>query len=214
MMLTLTVRADAQDLRLNIIDGLVTLHARNVPLTDVLRRWAEVGGVSMLEQDPPVKIDITLDLVGVPERTAIDILLREASGYILVARSSRSAGLSSFQRLLVLGSSSPLPPDPSPLTQRFVGDANNPDLATVVAPQGGGLDEPPTQGVVPNVPVFAGGVSTPPVHPFGITATSERPGQVGPAPEAPPVRQLTSEEILRQREQQQNSTGISSGRPR
>lgn len=77
--------AQGQDLQLHLQNGFVTLKARNVALADVLRRWADVGGVSIVQRGRPFDALVTLDLTDVPERTAVDILLRGSSGYLLIA---------------------------------------------------------------------------------------------------------------------------------
>ena len=50
---------------------------------------------------------ITLELVDVPEKEALDILLRTAAGYIAAPRPANMAGASQFDRVIVLATSRP-----------------------------------------------------------------------------------------------------------
>src|SRR5258705_13992364 len=79
------VRAQ-QPLRLQIGEGRVTLHAQNVPIRTILAEWARLGGATVINGDRVAGAPLTLDLEGVPEREALDIVLRGVSGYMLAAR--------------------------------------------------------------------------------------------------------------------------------
>ena len=46
------VRADAQQMTLNIQNGLVTMDAQNVSIRQILAEWARVGGSKIVNGDP------------------------------------------------------------------------------------------------------------------------------------------------------------------
>jgi hypothetical protein len=100
------VTAAAQSLSLDIKDGLVTLDARDVSLRQILQRWAEIGGVILINGDKVAPTPVTLQLSNVTERAALDTLLRPVSGYILGGRAG-GAGVG-IDRIMILPTSSVL----------------------------------------------------------------------------------------------------------
>ena len=102
--------AEAQKLTLTMRDGLVTLDATDVPLRQVLDEWARIGDVTIVNADKVIGTTVTLMMPDVPERRALDALLRGVSGYMLTARPTGSAGLSAYDRILILPTSSVPPP--------------------------------------------------------------------------------------------------------
>ncbi|MGE0813003.1 MAG: hypothetical protein AB7O28_25920 [Vicinamibacterales bacterium] len=101
--------ASAQQLVLDIKDGLVTMQATNVPVRQVLAEWGRVGGTRIVGAERLAGPPLTLQFEGVPEAKALDIVLRSAAGYVAAPRSasSASAGRSAYDRILVLASSTP-----------------------------------------------------------------------------------------------------------
>ncbi len=99
--------ASAQQLSLDIRDGLVTLQATNVPVRQVLAEWARVGGTRVVGGDRVTGAPLTLSLEGVPEAKALDIVLRGAAGYVAAARSVPGSGRSAYDRIMVLATSTP-----------------------------------------------------------------------------------------------------------
>src|SRR5215216_4597122 len=79
----LPVGASAQQMKLEIQDGRVTLDAQNVPARQILSEWARIGGARILNGEKVVGTPLTLQLKSVPERQALDIILRGVSGYML-----------------------------------------------------------------------------------------------------------------------------------
>lgn len=107
-------RADAQQLKLEIQDGRVTLDAQNVPARQILAEWARIGGAKIVNAEKITGAPLTLQLQGTPERQALDIVLRGVSGYMLAARQT-GTGVSEFDRILILPTSSaPRASGPSP----------------------------------------------------------------------------------------------------
>jgi hypothetical protein len=103
-----TSDAMAQTLALDIKEGRVTLDAQNVSVRQILDRWAEVGGVTILNADKVSTKPVTLLLTGVPEREALDTLLRGVSGYILGARQQPGAAGTLIDRIVLVTSTPPL----------------------------------------------------------------------------------------------------------
>jgi hypothetical protein len=92
-------------LRLQISDGLVTLHADNVPVRTILAEWSRLGGAQIIGGDRVTGTPLTLELERVPERQALDIVLRGVSGYMLAAREAGAAGASMYDRIMILPTS-------------------------------------------------------------------------------------------------------------
>lgn len=104
--LLLAVPAWGQQLSLDIRDGLVTLHASNVPARQILAEWGRIGGTRIVGAERVVGAPLTLSLDGVPEAKALDIVLRGAAGYMAAARAVAGSGRSRYDRIMVLASSS------------------------------------------------------------------------------------------------------------
>jgi hypothetical protein len=100
-------------LRLQISDGRVTLHAENVPVRTILAEWARVGGTTILNGDRVAGAPLTLELEGVPERRALDIVLRSVSGYVVAAREPGKPGASLYDRIMILPTSVAPPSAPA-----------------------------------------------------------------------------------------------------
>jgi hypothetical protein len=97
--------AHAQQLNLKISDGRVTLEANNVPAKMILAEWARVGGTNVVGADKITGAPLTLKLVDMPERQALDIILRNVAGFIAAPRRTANSGASSYDRILVMATS-------------------------------------------------------------------------------------------------------------
>jgi hypothetical protein len=100
------LRVDAQQMTLQIQDGLVTLDAQNVQVRQILAEWARIGGARIVNGDKVAGGPVTLQLNAIPERQALDTILRGVSGYMLASRQAGSVGASAFDRILILPTSS------------------------------------------------------------------------------------------------------------
>jgi hypothetical protein len=98
-------RADAQNLKLEIHEGRVNLQAQNVPVRQILAEWARLGGTKIVNGEKVAGAPLTLQIDNMPERQALDIILRGVSGYMLAAR-QEGAGVSAFDRIMILPTSS------------------------------------------------------------------------------------------------------------
>lgn len=98
--------ARAQQLSLQIQDGRVTLDASGVPARQILAEWARVGGTKVVGADKITSAPLTLKLVGMPERQALDIILGNVAGFMAAERQASAApGASTYDRILILATS-------------------------------------------------------------------------------------------------------------
>jgi hypothetical protein len=199
--------ASAQVLSLEFHDGRIRLTAENVPVSRILDEWARRGGTKIVNGERVPGAPVTLQLTDVPERQALEIVLRSAAGYMVLARDTITPGASAFDKILVLPTTSrapaaaaPPPPQPAPPPPQF---QNRPDPDV-------DLDEPaenpqgPPPGAFPRgrVPANAPPNAPPPTadeepaqndtpapapgNPFGVVPGGARPGTIN----APPPRNV------------------------
>jgi hypothetical protein len=104
-----------QPVALQFEQGRVTLVARNAPVRTILGEWARLGGATIVNGDQIAGAPVTLELTAVPEREAIAIILRDVAGYMLAPRPVGAAGVSAFNRIVILPTSTaPRTPQPAP----------------------------------------------------------------------------------------------------
>ena len=104
-----------QPVSLQFQGGLVTLRAQNAPVRAILAEWARLGGATIVNGERVVGPPVTLELTGVPERQALDIVLRNVAGYMLAPRRAGASGPSAFDRVMILPTSAaPRNPAPAP----------------------------------------------------------------------------------------------------
>lgn len=94
--------AAAQELSLEFREGLVRLTANNVPASRILDEWTRLGGTRIVNAERVPGAPLTLQLIDVPERQALDTVLRGAAGYMVAARETPVAGASAFDTIFVL----------------------------------------------------------------------------------------------------------------
>lgn len=99
--------AVAGELSVKIANGRATVIAKDVPVRQILAEWARVGDTKVVNGEKVTGGPVTIELVDVPEKEALDILLRSAAGYITAPRPANVAGASQFDRVLVLATSRP-----------------------------------------------------------------------------------------------------------
>jgi hypothetical protein len=108
------------DVRLTINNGRVTLSAQNATVGQILAEWARVGRTKIVNAERIAGGPLTLELANVPEREALQVLLRSVSGYVAAPRAETIANASQFDRILVMPTSSPArPPAPGPAGPTF-----------------------------------------------------------------------------------------------
>jgi hypothetical protein len=116
-----------QSIKLEFKDGRVSLNAQNAPLRAILSEWARLGGSTIVNGDRVAGAPVTLELVAVPERQALDTLLRSVAAYMLAPRRVGSVGASTFDRILILPTSV-APRNPQPVAAAPPGGAPRPLL--------------------------------------------------------------------------------------
>jgi hypothetical protein len=149
-----------QSIKLQFNGGQVTLSAQNAPVRVILAEWARLGGATIVNGDRVAGAPVTLELTGVPERQALDIVLRSVAGYMLAPRRAGSSGASDFDRILILPTSvAPRNPPPAvaaggprPVVPRPAIIARQPETGVEVPIDTGQNDINPVGGQDP--PVF------------------------------------------------------------
>jgi hypothetical protein len=128
--LAMALPAEAQ-LKLQISNGRVTLDAVNVPARQILAEWARIGGTRIVGGDKVTGSPLTLKLVDMPEKQALDIILRNVAGFMAAPRlASATPGASTYDRILIMATSSAPAPAPNA--------------------RAGGPQQPPGYGNMPN----------------------------------------------------------------
>jgi len=160
--------AAAGELSVKIANGRATIIAKDVPIRQILAEWARVGETKVVNGEKIPGGPVTLELVDVPEKEALDTLLRTAAGYIAAPRPANLVGASQFDRVIVLATSRPpaatsvnpqpfragigqMPPPPQPPPDDDDGEPGDQGVPPpVMGPNG------PMQGfpAVPNVPAI------------------------------------------------------------
>jgi hypothetical protein len=102
-----------QGVTLQFNAGQVSLSAQNAPIRAILAEWARLGNVTIVNADRVAGPPVTLELTGVSERQALDVVLRSVAGYIVAPRPAGSAGSSAFDRIMILPTSA-APRNPAP----------------------------------------------------------------------------------------------------
>ncbi len=181
-------------LRLQISAGRVTLHAQNVPVRTILAEWARLGGARIVNGDRIAGSPLTLDLEGVSERQALDIILRGVSGYVLAARAPGvSNGASMYDRIMILPTSV-APRNPTPTAAAPIFSAAPGGIVRPIAPrqaaedQDGnedgdqGNDGVPLARPLPRPPVSGLPVGASVLPPITVAPDSDPPQPRTPAP--------------------------------
>jgi hypothetical protein len=184
----ITVPAVAGDLKLTIENGRVTIVAQDVPLAQILQEWARLGNTKIVNAEKIVGTTVTLELVNVPERQALDTLLRSTAGYLAAPRPAGVMGASVYDRIMILPTSRPPaavaaaapPPAFQPRQQPMLNPADDDDDQ----PLNMQMVNPNVGGAYPNMPPMG----QPPtvVQPNGQPGGAQMPVLTSPRPGALP----------------------------
>jgi hypothetical protein len=195
LLLTLPSSATAGELKLTIQNGLVTLIAEDVPLSMIMAEWARIGQTKIVNGDK-ILTPVSLQIVDVPERKALDIVLRSASGYMVAERSTPLATASVFDRIMILPTSRPpantgpiaAPPPtftPRPVPVNTAPDVDDDQQQRPVLPPGMGPQTMPQPGPMPPMPGQAPQQQQQ-QQPPNAPLTAPRPGPLpAPTPQQP-----------------------------
>jgi hypothetical protein len=179
----------AQTVSLQFDNGLVTLNAQNAPVRTILAEWSRLGGTRFQNAERIGGAPVTLELASMPERQALEILLRSVAGYVAT---QREGGVSRLGGVVILPTSAAVRA-PAPVTfgaatvqqqpqqqqlQRGLGDALND--ANVDDRQGQRIPAPANPFAAPPgttpVPGTIRVVTPPPANaPFGSVTPQEPP---------------------------------------
>jgi hypothetical protein len=209
--LVVPLPAWAGQLVLSFNDGRVTLKAADVSLRQILVEWARLGQVRIVGLERVAGSPVTLELVDVPEKQALEILLRSVAGYVAAPRQrAATATASRFDRLILLPTSvasaapvgTPRPaafappvaplPDPAQLANQEPdsNDSPNPPGVPVfnpdIDPAGAAVAPPPAPGTIRpfQSPSDPNQPVTEPEPPAGPLMT-DRPGVIPVPPRQP-----------------------------
>jgi hypothetical protein len=105
LLLVCASAAHAQSVTVEFVNGQVNLRAQNAPVRAILAEWARRGGTTIVNGDRITGAPLTLELTGVTERQALDIVLRSVAGYMLAPRRAGTTGVSAFDRIHILPTS-------------------------------------------------------------------------------------------------------------
>src|SRR5438045_9123929 len=99
------------EVQLSILNGRVSLKAKDATLRQIMQEWARVGQTKVVNVERIPGGPINLELIDVPEAEALDVLLRTVSGYIAAPRLTAAASnVSKFDRILVMATAVAPPP--------------------------------------------------------------------------------------------------------
>jgi hypothetical protein len=200
----------AGQVRLEIRNGLVTLDAKDASVREVLAEWARVGRTRIVNGERAPGSLLTLQLTDVPEKKALDIVLRASAGYIAAPRAAAGEAGSQYDRIVVMAVPRPAPgggspaigAPPSPVDRgmgqggRGMGDRGMPDRGNVYPPQPGVMVDDQDQPVVQPQPTLPGSMPQPGMptapqqaapyyQPGGQVPPGGTPGTFVPAPQQP-----------------------------
>jgi len=166
-----------QPVQLQFQNGLVTLRAQNAPVRVILAEWARLGGATIVNGDRVAGPPVTLELSGVPERQALDIVLRSVAGYMLAPRRAGAGGASAFDRIMILPTSvAPRnPPPPPAAAQRPSPMFPRPPLVARPTPA-------PPEPAIADQPIEATPDDDADANPPPETSTVPGPPRIGPRP--------------------------------
>lgn len=180
------------DVRLSISNGQVTLSAKDATAPQILAEWARVGRTRIVNGERVTGGPLTLELTGVSEVQALEIILRAASGYVLAPRAENGAGngASRFDRIFIVPTSNApraaAPSAPTPSAR----PAFQPPRFAPRQPRPQDSDEPPDEAAR-RPPLF---VNPPPadqppptVNPFPQPAGAQPFGNTGAGAISAPV---------------------------
>ena len=184
VLLGFAVSASAQAVSLHFNNGRVTLNAQNAAVRTILTEWSRLGGTRIINGDRVGGAPVTLELNDVPEREALDVLLRSVAGYVVTQREG-TTGASALGGVVILATSS-APRLQAPVT-----------FGTATAQPRSQFEEPEERaGAAPVLPP----VQTPPTTQPTVVRFPTNPatfGQTDPAPAQPgPPRPVTTIQTL------------------
>src|SRR5262245_17928386 len=99
----------AAGLELSLQDGKVTLDAQGVTIREILTEWARVGKTKIVNIERLSGAPVTIKFEGVPEKQALEIVLRSVPGYVAAPRTTWVADESVYETILIMATTSAAP---------------------------------------------------------------------------------------------------------
>ena len=90
------------DVRLSFRDGQVSIVARDATIGQILAEWAKIGQTKIVNVERIPGALLTIELENVSEQRALDVVLREWSGYMAAPRAVAVSNASRFDRIIVV----------------------------------------------------------------------------------------------------------------
>jgi hypothetical protein len=87
---------------LTLGEGRATLRATDATIAEILSAWARTGHTTIVNLDKLDTARVTLTLEDVPERMALDVILRSAAGFVAIPRATDAIGVSRIARIVIL----------------------------------------------------------------------------------------------------------------
>ena len=172
--------AAAGELKLTMQNGRVTIVADNVPLRQILQEWARVGQTKIVNAEKVTSPNVTLQLIDASEKDALDVLLRNASGYIAAPRPVPMANASFYDRVTIMPTSRPPAATATTMTAPTF-QRPPPPIDDTDEPINVGMPQP-VVGQFPGMPPQPGMGQMQPGAP-AAPLTSPRPGAVAAPPQ-------------------------------
>ena len=190
MLLGVAATSSAQAVSLQFNEGRVTLNAQNAPIRTILFEWARLGGTRIVNGERLGGAPVTLELTDLPERAALDILLRSAAGYVVTAR-QEPGGPSTLGGVIILATTS-APRTQAPVTFGAATVQQQRPLPEDTPEERAGVTAAPVLPGVPTPPAVPGPsvVRVGPNTPFGQPEAAPPPAQTTPARPATTLQTL------------------------
>jgi hypothetical protein len=138
----------AGSLTLSMHDGFVSVDAQDVTVRQILTEWARVGKTQIVDAERITGGPMTLKFDNVPEKQALDIILRSIPGYMALPRATQVADASLYERILIMATTTAVAAARPPSQGGMPGGPNVTQLRPAMPPPlfPGMLLEPPDSG--------------------------------------------------------------------
>jgi len=114
--------SSAAGLTLSMQGGLVSLDAQDVTVRQILTEWARIGKTRIINVERIAGGPVTLKFDDIPEKQALNIVLRSIPGYMALPRATPVADASLYDRILIMATTTAVAaPRPQPPAPGFTG---------------------------------------------------------------------------------------------
>ena len=97
-----TPPAAGQTADVSFAAGRVTIAAHDAPLSAILGAWERHGGSRFVGAGGLPDQPVSVQLVDVPEREALRVLLRSVAGYVAIPKADSRPGASAYDRVVIM----------------------------------------------------------------------------------------------------------------